>query len=91
MLHAMALLSRPPLVDRANVPMQIDALRAALPRVSRDAPRLRPIIEIAEKFATFAPIEPGYYGGLHHRAAQVMNAWDARRLADGCEALRAGP
>ena len=90
MIHAMQVLSRPPLLDRRNIAMQVGMLRDALPRVSRDIARLRPVIDIATKFADQRPCAVGDYGGLHHRAAQVMNDWDARRLADAWEQFR-GP
>lgn len=87
MIHAMQGLSRPSLCDTRNIGMQVSMLRDVMPRVSRKIDRLRPVIEIAERFAAQAPCAMGDYGGLHHRAAQVMNDWDARRLADAWEAF----
>lgn len=88
MLQAMQMLSRPSLCDNRDMGMHVEMLRDAMPRVSRDIDRLVPVIRIADMFATQRPCPIGDFGGLHHRAAQVMNDWDARRLADAWDKFR---
>jgi len=88
MIAALEVLSRPALVDRGYLDDVVGILGDVLRHVSREQVRLVPLIQAAEQFLTFRPLSPGYYGGLHDRAWNVMNAWDRRRLADGWEQIR---
>jgi len=88
MISALSVLSRPTLTDRADLEVVVGILRDALRRVSRNQPRLAPLIIAAEKFAAFRTVTPGYYCGLHDCAWRVMNAWDRQRLADDWDHVR---
>lgn len=89
LIHTLALMSRPPLVGRGNLPMVADILRTeVLPGVNRTSARLLPLIQTAEQIASFRPVSPGYFGGLHDRAWKQLNEWDSRRLSDALDSIR---
>ncbi|WP_225612394.1 hypothetical protein [Paracoccus sp. PAR01] len=90
MISALSVLSRPALTDRTDLEVVVGILRDVVRRVSRNQPRLAPLIIAAEQFVAFRTVAPGYYGGLHDCAWRVMNAWDWQRLADGWDHVRSG-
>ncbi|MDS9467333.1 hypothetical protein RGQ15_07065 [Paracoccus sp. MBLB3053] len=87
LIHALALLSRPELRDRSKIGMIVGMIQDVLPRVSRQVERLRPLIVLAEQFASQKQGPLGDFGGLHDRARSIMNDWDGRRLADAWDVV----
>ncbi|WP_149765268.1 hypothetical protein [Paracoccus thiocyanatus] len=90
MIHALGVLSRPPITDREDLDLVVGVMRDLMPGVSRENTRLMGLIQTADQFLTCRVSVPGCYGGLHDRARKAMNDWDRRRLADAWEHVR-GP
>ncbi len=90
MIHALGILSRPPLTDRRDLDMVVSILRDMMPGVTRENPRLMGLIQTADLFLSYRPLVAGCYGGLHDCARKAMNDWDRRRFAEAWDRIR-GP
>ncbi|RKS51162.1 hypothetical protein BDE18_0393 [Paracoccus pantotrophus] len=88
MIHALGVLSRPPITDRSDLDLVVGILRDLMPGVTRENPQLMGLIQTADQFLSCRVSVPGCYGGLHDRARKVMNEWDRRRLADAWDRAR---
>lgn len=88
MIHALGVLSRPPITDRAGLDMVVGILRDLMPGVTRENPQLMGLIQTADQFLSCRVSVPGCYGSLHDRAWKVMNDWDRRRLAEAWDRAR---
>lgn len=88
MIHALGILSRPPLTDRRDLDMVVSILRDMMPGVTRENPRLAGLVQLAALFLSCRTSVPGCYGGLHDRARKAMNDWDRRRFADAWDKIR---
>lgn len=88
MIHALGVLSRPPITDRSDLDLVVGILRDLMPGVTRENPQLMGLIQTADQFLSCRVSVPGCYGGLHDRARKVMNDWDRRRLADAWDRAR---
>lgn len=88
MIHALGVLSRPPITDRSDLDLVVGILRDLMPGVTRENPHLMGLIQTADQFLSCRVSVPGCYGGLHDRARKVMNDWDRRRLAEAWDRAR---
>ncbi|MCU7431669.1 hypothetical protein [Paracoccus denitrificans] len=88
MIHALGVLSRPPITDRSDLDLVVGILRDLMPGVTRENPQLMGLIQTADQFLSCRVSVPGCYGGLHDRARKVMNDWDRRRLAEAWDRAR---
>lgn len=88
MIHALGVLSRPPITDRTDLELVVSVLRDMMPGVTRENPRLAPLIRVADQFVSYRGPGAGYYGGLHDLARREMNSWDRRRLSDAWDRVR---
>lgn len=89
MIHALGILSRPGVTagSRVNFDMFVGILGEVLPAVSADE-RLKPLADLAARFARYTPTRPGHYGPLHSEADQAMNRWDQQCMAASWEIIR---
>ena len=88
MIHALGVLSRPPITDRSDLDLVVGILRDLMPGLTRENPQLMGMIQTADQFLSCRVSVPGCYGGLHDRARKVMNDWDRRRLAEAWDKAR---
>jgi len=88
MIHALGVLSRPPITDRSDLALVVGILGDLMPGVTRENPQLMGLIQTADQFLSCRVSVPGCYGGLHDRARKVMNDWDRRRLAEAWDRAR---
>ncbi|WP_036765391.1 hypothetical protein [Paracoccus pantotrophus] len=88
MIHALGVLSRPPITDRSDLDLVVGILGDLMPGVTRENPQLMGLIQTADQFLSCRVSVPGCYGGLHDRARKVMNDWDRRRLAEAWDRAR---
>lgn len=88
MIHALGVLSRPPICDRSELDLVVSIMRDMMSGVTRENTRLLGLIQTADQFATCRVNVAGCYGGLHDRARKVMNDWDRRRLSEAWDRAR---
>ncbi|MDQ7775278.1 MAG: hypothetical protein Q4615_04845 [Paracoccus aminovorans] len=88
MIHALGVLSRPPITDSGDMDMVVDIMRDMMPGVTRENPQLMGLIQTADQFLSCRVSVPGCYGGLHDRARRAMNDWDRRQLAEAWDRAR---
>lgn len=88
MIHALGVLSRPPITDRSGLDMVVGIMRDLMPGVTRENPRLLGLTQTADQFLSCRVSVPGCYGSLHDRAWKMMNDWDRRRLAEAWDRAR---
>ena len=88
MIHALGVLSRPPITDRRDLDLVVDILREIMPGVARENQRLLGLTRVADQFSVLRASVAGDFGGLHDLAARTMNDWDRRRMADAWDRIR---
>lgn len=92
LIHALGLISRPEIIasQRADLELQVEILRAALPMTSKGNQQLQPLISVAGRIARARPLRPGNYGSLHDEASVAMNRWDRFRMAEAWDRIQGG-
>ena len=92
LIHGLGLLSRPDFMasQRAELELQVDILRSALPMTSKGIQQLQPLIAVAGRITTALPLRPGQYGSLHDEASVAMNRWDRFRMAEAWDRINGG-